>query len=212
MTMRLALPALLVPALLLSACGGTYNGGVESVHQPVVTRNDYVFDLSTAGPGLAPGEAQRLAGWMDSMGLSYGDVVAVDDGGMHPGARNQVAAAASRYGLLLSNQVPVTMGAIAPGTVRVVVTRMTASVPGCPDHSREYQPDYSASTSSNYGCAVNSNLAAMIANPGDLVRGQPGSQVSDPATSTRAIQTYRQKEPTGSGELQGGASAGGGNQ
>ncbi|QIG79145.1 CpaD family pilus assembly protein [Stakelama tenebrarum] len=211
MTMRLALPALLAPALLLSACGGTYNGGVDSIHQPVVTRSDYAFDLATAGPGLATGEAERLAGWMASLRVGYGDVIAIDDGDMYPGARRDIAEQAARYGLLISDQAPVTTGAIAPGTVRVVVTRMTASVPGCPDHSREYQPDFSASTSSNFGCAVNSNLAAMVANPGDLVRGQPGSQVSDPVLSTRAIQTYRDKEPTGAGGLQGG-SAGGGSQ
>ena len=56
-------PLLAIPALLLSACG-TYNGGVESAYQPVVQRQDYVFDVQTAGYGLAQGEPQRLEGWL----------------------------------------------------------------------------------------------------------------------------------------------------
>ncbi|RYD58470.1 MAG: pilus assembly protein CpaD [Sphingomonadales bacterium] len=191
-------PLLLVPALLLSACG-SYNGGVESANQPVVQRNDYVLDLQTEGYGLAPGESQRLAGWMQSMRLGYGDHVSVDDGAGGSTGREEVAVQANRYGLLLDARAPVTMGQIAPGTVRVIITRMIAGVPGCPDHSREYQPDFSASTSSNYGCAANSNLAAMVADPGDLVRGVPGAPTSDPATGTRAIKALRDAAPTGGG-------------
>jgi pilus assembly protein CpaD len=191
-------PLLLAPALLLSACG-TYNGGVESVYQPVVQRNDYVFDVQTAGYALAPGEGQRLAGWLESMGLRYGDHIAIDDGGNGTGARDEIAAQANRYGIMLSDQAPVTVGQIAPGTVRVVVTRMTASVPNCPDYSRVYTPDWSQSTSSNYGCAINSNLAAMVADPADLVRGVSGSTLTDPATGAKAINALRGAKPTGNG-------------
>ncbi len=191
-------PLLLAPALLLGACG-TYNGGVDPVYQPVVQRNDYVLDLQTSGYGLAPGESQRLAGWMASMDLRYGDRVAVDDGAGGTVARSEVATLAGRYGLLLSDSAPVTVGQIAPGTVRVVVTRMTASVLGCPDFSRSGGTDFSASTSSNYGCATNSNLAAMVADPGDLVRGAPGSSTSDPTRAAKAIGAMRAAAPTGAG-------------
>lgn len=191
---------LLAPAALLSACG-TYNGGVDSVYQPVVERADYVFDVRTAGYALAPGESGRLAGWLESMGLRYGDRISIDDGGNGnaSGARAAIGEEASRYGLMLSDQAPVTVGQIAPGTVRVVVTRMTASVPNCPDHSRVYQPDFSASTTSNFGCAINSNLAAMVADPADLVRGASGSTVADPMTGGKAIRALRGATPTGSG-------------
>lgn len=191
-------PLLLTPMLLLSACG-TYNGGVESVYQPVVQRQDYVLDLQTSGYALAPGEDQRLAGWMAAMSLRYGDKIAVDDGAGGGTARAEVAALASHYGLFVTDRAPMTVGQIAPGTVRVVVTRMTATVPGCPDFSRQGQPDFSASTTSNFGCATNSNLAAMIADPGDLVRGAPGSPTTDPATAGRAVNALRGAKPTGSG-------------
>ena len=80
MTLRtLMLTTCLAPALLLGACGGTVNRGLESVHQPVVSRSDYTLDVATSGNRLAPGEAQRLAGWMASMRLGYGARVAIDD-------------------------------------------------------------------------------------------------------------------------------------
>lgn len=191
-------PLLLAPTLLLGACG-TYNGGVESIYQPVVQRNDYVLDLQTSGYALAPGEDERLAGWMASMGLRYGDRVAIDDGAAGTTARSEVAALAGRYGLLLADRAPVTVGQIAPGTVRVVITRNTASVPGCPDFSRDGSAEFEASTSSNYGCATNRNLAAMIADPGDLVRGAPGTAATDPTTSAKAIGALRAAAPTGGG-------------
>ena len=54
-----------------------------------------------------------------------------------------------------------------PGQARVVITRSTASVPGCPDWSVKTEANYNNATSPGFGCGVNSNLAAMIANPAD---------------------------------------------
>ena len=39
---RISILALAAPALLLGGCGGTMNRGLESVHQPIVSRTDYV--------------------------------------------------------------------------------------------------------------------------------------------------------------------------
>jgi pilus assembly protein CpaD len=193
---------LAAPALLLGGCMGTTNRGLESVHQPVVARNDYALDLAIGGNGLARGESRRLAGWMDTMHLGFGDRVAIDeatDGGA--AAHNEVAAVVASYGLLLSEDRPVTAAPVTPGTLRVVVTRMHAAVPGCPDWSRNASNEFEANTSSNYGCAVNTNLAAMIARPGDLVRGADSSGVADTAVNTKAIDAYLKKPATGAGAL-----------
>ena len=198
MTKRLFLLAALAPALV-GGCMGTENRGLESVHQPVVSRTDYVLDLATVGDGLSTGETQRLAGWMDSMRLGYGDRVAIDDPAGSVRAHAAVAAVAGRYGMLIDADTPVTGAPVAPGTIRVVLSRMHASVPHCPDWSRDESSEFNSNTSSNQGCAVNSNLAAMIANPADLVRGQPGSGTTDPATSYRAIDAYRRAAPSGGG-------------
>ena len=100
---------------------------------------------------------------------------------------------------MLTESAPATAGTITAGTVRVVVTRLSASVPSCPDFSRIYQPDYEASTTSNFGCATNKNLAAMIANPADLVRGEPGSGTADPVQITKSIKALREAAPSGAG-------------
>lgn len=194
--------ALATAALALSGCG-TRNRGLESVHQPVVERGDYAFDVAANGDGLAPGEADRLAGWMASLRLGYGDRVAIDtNAGSDGEVRDDVAAEAARYGLLLSDEVPITTGTVAPGTARVIVSRMRASVPSCPDHSRVSGLEFEGNTQSNYGCAINSNLAAMVARPEDLVRGQPGASSGDPAVAFKAIDALRKAPTTGAGGLQ----------
>ena len=191
----------LAPALLLGGCGGTPNRGLESVHQPVVSRTDYAIDLQSDGSGLVPGEAERLSGWMAGLRLAFGDRVSVDDPA-HTRSAVAVQREAARYGLLLEQFAPPTPGEIAPGAVRVVVSRTVASVPNCPDYSLNYVPSYEQQTTSNYGCSINTNLAAMIANPEDLVRGQSGDPTIDPSLSAKAIRTYRERT--------GGSVAGGG--
>ena len=104
--------------------------------------------------------------------------------------------------MLLSDGSPVTNGAVQPGTVRVVVSRTSASVPGCPNWMAPSQPNFANATMSNFGCGVNSNLAAMIANPEDLVHGRDGGGVGDAQTATRAVEVYRKTAPTGSKGLQ----------
>lgn len=201
MSMRSGLFAMVAaPALLLGGCG-TANRGLESVHQPVVERSDMAFDVATGADGLAPGEDVRLAGWLASLRLGYGDRVSVDDPAASAGVRDAVGLQAARFGLLVADNAPVTAGTIEPGTARIVVSRMRAGVPGCPDHSRVGGVDFNANTWSNYGCGVNSNLAAMVARPEDLVRGQPGADSGDTARSFKAIDAFVKARPTGADGL-----------
>lgn len=198
-----AYSALLVAAIGLSACAGTENRGVESVHQAVVSRADYVLDVNASPQGLAAGEAQRIDGWLGSVRLGYGDRLSIDEGSAYanPRLREDVASVAARYGLLLSDVAPVTVGAVAAGTARVVLTRTRAEVPGCPDYSRPSQPNFDAHASSNFGCGLNSTFTAMVANPEDLVRGQDGSLMQDANAASKAINSYRAAKPTGEGGL-----------
>jgi pilus assembly protein CpaD len=179
------------------------NKSLYSVNQPVVQRSDYAIDLRAQGGSLEPYEETRLEGWFRSLHVGYGDRVFVEgeDG------RLGVARAAARHGLLLSDGYPVTTGQVQPGMVRVIVSRATASVPGCPDWNGR---GGAGSTSPNYGCATNSNLAAMIADPNDLVLGQTTYGGTDPDTATRAVDAYRRRAPSGSsGEVKSESAKGG---
>jgi pilus assembly protein CpaD len=175
--------------------------GVAAVNVPVVTSADYVFDAAAPAGALAPGEGDRLNGWFQGLGLGYGDTVYVD-GSYAPAARAQVASIAGRYGMLVTPGTPVTAGVPQPGSVRVVVARRRASVPGCPNWAGASNPDWESKSLPNYGCGVNSNIAAMVANPEDLLHGREGGGVSDAVTAARAVEMYRSKPPTGQGGLQ----------
>lgn len=196
---KLTVLALIAATGSLSSCG-TPNRGLESVHQPVVARTDYVFDLAKpGGDTLSYEDASRLSGWFDSVKLRYGDHVSVDAPGDDRATRTAVGDIVARYGLLLDESVPVTNGEIAPGSFRVVISRTAATVPNCPDWSRPAAPNFEGHTMSNYGCATNTNIAAMVADPRDLVRGREASGNADIASSTKAIDAYRAAAPSGDG-------------
>ena len=175
--------------------------GVESVNQPVLARETFVFDAAAPAGVLAPEEMGRLDGWFHSLNLAYGDSIYVDGTGSEA-ARAQVAQLAGRYGMMVLPAAPVTAGAIAPGSVRVVVSRTRAEVPNCPNWSVPSQPNYNNRSMSNYGCSVNSNLAAMVANPEDLFHGQQVGPTADTITATKAVALYRSTAPSGSKGLQ----------
>lgn len=170
--------------------------GLSSVNVPIVTRADYVLDLSAPDGALSAPEAARLDGWFRAMDLGYGDMVYVD-GSSGYGGRDDVARVAGQYGMLVSVGAPMTAGPVPQGMVRVVVARTTALVPNCPNWSKPSSPNFDDASMSNFGCGVNSNLAAMVANPQDLVHGREGSGVGDTLTSAKAVDQYRKAVPTG---------------
>jgi pilus assembly protein CpaD len=186
----------------LAACAGQpTNRSLYSTKQPVVERQSYTFDVQTNGSGLSIPEQKRLSDWFEVMNLRYGDRVAIDDPVASPATKTAIADLAARHGLLLAEGAPVTAGALQPGTARVVVTRSTASVPGCPDWSEKMTWNYNNATNEGFGCAVNGNYAAMIANPEHLLKGEEGTGESVVMSSSKAIRTFRNQAPTGQGGL-----------
>ena len=212
---NIAIWTALALATSLAGCTGTAssNRSLESIHQPVVRNAIYQFDVAAAGGEVVPSEQGRLQGWLDAMGVRYGDRVAIEDPSVYGSSEAQatIRALVERRGLLISPDVPVTTGAVPEGYLRVVVTRASASVPSCPDWSSKSSLNPTNATSSNYGCATNSNLAAMVADPNDLIKGA-SERISDPASASRAIKTYRTQPPTGASGLKevSTSSAGGG--
>ncbi len=196
-----------------SSGGAEVNRSLDSVHQPVVTIQSYVFDADTSANGIAPTELRRVSDWFDAMNVRYGDRIAVDQGSEGYGSRaavDSVAMLVARRGMILADNAPITAGTIAPGRIRVVITRSSARVDGCPDWSSRSAIGTSSTTTSNYGCAINSNLAAMVADATDLVRGQTRAS-NDPLTASKAIETYRTAPPSGAeGLAEEGTQGGGG--
>jgi pilus assembly protein CpaD len=181
--------------------------GLASVNVPIVTRANYAIDLFAPEGSLSPSEAVRLDGWFRSMDLGYGDTIYVDSA-TGEGSRGDVARVAGRYGLLVALGAPMTAGPVPQNMIRIIVSRTKAVVPNCPNWSKAPTPNYDDTSTSNFGCAVNSNLAAMIADPQDLVYGREGSGVTDATTSTKAVDQYRKAALTGAGGLAAASSKG----
>jgi pilus assembly protein CpaD len=179
------------------------NFGVYSLHQPVVEHTNYVFDVSGGASGVSGAELDRLAAWFQSINVRYGDHVTIDQprGYESSKARQDVARVAGVFGLIMSaDGAPVTEGDVPPGVVRVVASRANAHVEDCP-HYGDPGIESPVRTAPNYGCATNTNLAAMIADPDDLVRGRDAVDRGSAATAGRAIRVYRDRVPTGTQPL-----------
>lgn len=191
--------------LALSACNTSpaTNSSLNSVKQPVVQRSNFTLDLTTSAAGLSIPEQQRLQAWFESLGLKYGDRISIDGADGNEAVREDVANIAGRHGLLLAEGAPVTEGFVQPGSVRVVVTRTLAHVPGCPDWEDHWASNLENSLSDGYGCAINSNFAAMVADPEHLLHGAEGNGETTVMSSTKAISAYREQDPTGSQPLTG---------
>lgn len=186
---------LIAASLSLTGCGSlSKNTSMYSVHQPVVERTNFVIDLASDGNGIASADQTRLGEWFDVLGLGYGDRISIDngDGYVSNDAARDVAAAAQKRGMLVADTAPKTPGEIAPGNIRVVVTRSKASVPSCPNWSTTSESNFNAGNHSNHGCATNSNLAAMVADPEDLVRGRESGRL-DRNSGKAAVNAYKTK-------------------
>jgi pilus assembly protein CpaD len=196
--MRSKVILIALAASSLAACNTPYlaDKGVASVNVPVVTTADYVFDAAAPDGALAAGETDRLSGWFQGLGIGYGDAIYVD-GPYADAARGQVSAIAGQYGMMVSPGAPVTAGVVRPGTVRVVVSRRRAEVPNCPNWSLPSSPNFDNRNMSNFGCAVNTNLAAMIANPEDLIHGRESGGTTNVDTASRGVLLYRTQPPSG---------------
>lgn len=193
---------------LVAALGGCASGGgamsnssLNSVNQPVVQSSNYTLDLAASSGGLSVPEQARLADWFETLDLGYGDRIAIDDPTVNAAVREDVAGVLSRFGLLLDAGAPITVGYLDRGNIRVVVTRSTASVPGCPNWSASGTGNLGNNTSPGFGCSVNGNYAAMIADPQHLLEGASGAGETTIMSSTKAIETYRSTAPTGAGGL-----------
>ncbi|MDB5686581.1 MAG: hypothetical protein JWR77_1170 [Rhizorhabdus sp.] len=190
----LALLIAALPFAALAPAQAETNRSVDSTHLPVIQRNDYTLDVPA--DRLDTATRDRVLAWFEAIRLGYGDRIGIDASATeNDEASPLIAALAGRFGLLVSRGAPVTAGAIAPGSLRIVISRSSASVPDCPDWRQLSQPNFTSSTTSNYGCGIASTMAAMIANPEELVHGAQGD-AGDAQTAIKAIHDWRAADST----------------
>jgi pilus assembly protein CpaD len=187
MSMKVKIVFVAALAGFVSGCGTIGatgpNTSVYSTNQPVVTRSNYAIDVNMDSyTGLPSSETKRVSEWFDALKLGFGDRIAVDFGdnsNSSNAVKQEVARLASLHGMVMTDTAPATAGNVNPGTARIVVTRSSASVPNCPNWSKHTEANFNSSNHPDYGCATNSNLAAMVADPEDLVRGRQSTPRND---------------------------------
>lgn len=137
-------------------------------------------------------EATRLAGFMRDQNVGYGDQILLLPGDSALAQRRQeaVATAFVRGGLRVMRDVQIEGVALDPNEVRIVVGRYVVTPPTCPNWSKKPDEDFSNTPSSHIGCATTTNLGLMVANPSDLVSGNPTSP-ADGELSAFRVEAYR---------------------
>ncbi len=186
-------------ALALAGCGGLpRNATLYSPHQPEVSHTSLSLDLPASADGLAPAQTRQLAEWFTAMDLRYGDAVTVADPQERKASLAAVADVVAGFGLAQTSPAPIPGGtnSVAPGTLRVIITRAHAHVAHCPDWSGNAASNPRNATSTNYGCATYSNLAAMVANPDDLLHGATATGHTGSMSAEKAIAAWRMAPPT----------------
>jgi pilus assembly protein CpaD len=89
---------------------------------------------------------------------------------------------------------PTTSGA-ANNDIRVTYIRYVAEVPPCGDWSTNLSVTSSNTRPPNFGCATQHNIAAMVADPRDLVAPDTSGQ-ADSQRRLTVLEKYRAGEPT----------------
>jgi pilus assembly protein CpaD len=164
----------------------------------VVMQHDVAFDRAQSVP-----DARTLAG-IDSF-LDAAEVRMTDEIALAPGSgtdRGLATQRAEALGAALRRRLPGIrvrlLDSSAGPTDRLIVGRYVAIQPECPGWQTPEQryaafrnPDNRPDD--NFGCTTAKNLAAMIANPGDLKYGRTLTP-ADAASQALAIERYRALE------------------
>jgi len=177
--------------------------------------------FSAGAAALTNNEVASLSRFLADSAVGYGDQVTIDAGPNNsaPATDSLAARRVQAVSAILRQRGidahvaarPTVDGALARNGVAVTIGRYVVTPPSCPDYSKPEADDFNNTPGSNYGCATTANLGLMVANPGDLVRGEtPGPADGDFAA--RGVQLYRDGKIAKSlaPELSGGAVGGGG--
>jgi pilus assembly protein CpaD len=178
---------------------------------------------------VAVNEATGLADFLRDSAIGDGDTATVDNPrGASSLATARRAAVVAELKRNHVNAVQASAAAAPSDSVRIHVSHAVVIAPRCPDWSKPEADNPANSPSSNYGCATEANLAQMVANPADLVRGRQTGPANG-AVLARGVELYQSgglaKSLSGKGgystsglsgaggsEGSGGGSGGGGSQ
>lgn len=202
--------AALAALAALSACATPYReGAVENPATPLdqyraqVHAQPEEVRLAVHARGVSAAQADALAALVHGWRMAEGGVIRMQapTGGPDPSATYRMGESVRAF--LLGQGVPAgaieLVGYAAQGQAAapfvVGYTRYQVQPITCGQSWENLSGTWRNATSTNFGCAATANLAAQIANPGDLL----GPRAEDPADATRRMDVlgkYREGELT----------------
>jgi pilus assembly protein CpaD len=190
---------LLAGMLLASGCDTTDASGPAELSAPLPPKRtkvelvtfDHDIHFARGAKAVAPGEAVGLASFLKSNAIGDNDTVTVGspDGSSSLAAARQTAVLAALKNFHV-HAVATADTAPASGSVRIHVSHAVVTAPRCPDWSKPEADEPTNAPSSNYGCSNEANLAAMVADPTDLIEGK-ASDKADGVALARGVDLYR---------------------
>jgi len=187
-------------AIALSGCvSAPYNSGQELTDERQaypITVSPHMETLHVAFNGagaMTPDQDAQLTAFAKDYLDKGNGAISVSVPGGDPEAKRYFAARLSDLGvpawkILLGNDG-------ASGAVEISYIRYAAVSPDCGDWSTSVADTASNLPPPNFGCATQHNIAAMVADPRDLV----AARAEDPADAQRRMQIidkYRKGQPT----------------
>lgn len=176
---------LLVALTVLSGCADWEKHMQDSLPAPTAayvdkqivvspTRSVHSISFVDGKAWVSDDEKAYLSAFLDATVHDHEHTIMVEQPGLRANriARQRSAAVVA----LLRNSGyhihPYPDAATVPGQVQVAVDHLIAQAPNCPNWDFHPNFAFSAQPLPNQGCSDRSNLAAMVANPRDLVVGQ----------------------------------------
>lgn len=187
----LALPLTLFAGACESSFEDRYQAALPVEQRlPIKVSNEVAtLDIVTDPAGrLSPRAQNAVAGFVQSFKADNGSVMEIQTAGGDRAAaqsEGEIRDLAALYGVP-RNRIQVRSFMPEPGSrvsIRLAYARLVASVPACdnPDWSSNLAMTWDNTTYANFGCAQQKNLAAMAADPRDLIQMRP----MDPGSTER---------------------------
>lgn len=205
---RLAMPAVLLAAVLLGGCANRDSVTVGAIpddyrtnHPIMISQQDKTLDIPVGASdrGITRAQSQSLLGFLDGYDRSAASVLTIS---VPSGSANEIAAqgaaqsfakVAATNGVRRDRIAFISYDASAADVaapVRLTYSAMRAHTDKCGRWSADIADTSDNKHSTNFGCSYQNNLAAQIANPTDLL----GPRQQTPVDATRrgvVIDGYR---------------------
>lgn len=203
-------------ALSLGACVPSlaqYSGTSELKRNEVtMVRLKHTVNFDS-GMALDAVEQAAIEDFLALNRVGYGDVLSLDlgDVGDPDEMVNQWYAVyeyLKTHGIHLQPEAPITGAAPASGSGILIVERYIVSIPVCEQYADGPDPNWANATSPWYGCTTTALLGLMIADPADLIDGNPEAPPDAEKMAKAIRELYRRSRFARSG----GTQAGGGDR